>query len=168
MGMGMLETCWSVSKRQVIKLISCCILLVDSVDNISWYLRLTELLCSFLESAFDSLSQNNINKRTRSCVCVYLYQFGKAQDKVRAFTLPNSFGATNQPAMACGCTDILLRSAASVFRVGKHVLTLVWCCWWKWNGDYSVSEGQLEKHFLVYCKGSIFVRQTGNYLYHLL
>lgn len=61
-------------------------------EHVCCYLRLTELLCSFLESAFDSLSWNNINKRTRSCVC--LYQFGKAQDKVRAFTLPNSFGAT--------------------------------------------------------------------------
>jgi len=32
MGMRMLETCWAVSKRQVINLRSCCILLVDSVE----------------------------------------------------------------------------------------------------------------------------------------
>jgi len=32
MGMRMPETCWAVSKRQVINLRSCCILLVDSVE----------------------------------------------------------------------------------------------------------------------------------------
>ena len=34
MGMRMPETCWAVSKRQVINLRSCCILLVDSVESI--------------------------------------------------------------------------------------------------------------------------------------
>jgi len=38
MGMGMPETCWAVFKRQAINLRSCCILLVDSVEN--------SLLCS--------------------------------------------------------------------------------------------------------------------------
>jgi hypothetical protein len=33
MGMRMPETCWPVFKRQVINLRSCCILLVDSVEN---------------------------------------------------------------------------------------------------------------------------------------
>jgi hypothetical protein len=33
MGMRMPETCWAVSKRQVINLRSCCILLVDSVES---------------------------------------------------------------------------------------------------------------------------------------
>ena len=33
MGMRMPETCWAVSKRQVINLKSCCIWLVDSVEN---------------------------------------------------------------------------------------------------------------------------------------
>ena len=33
MGMRMPETCWVVSKRQVINLRSCCILLVDSVES---------------------------------------------------------------------------------------------------------------------------------------
>ena len=94
---------------------------------------------------FDSLSWNNINEHTCSCVC--LYQLGKAQDKFRAFTLPNSFGATNQPAMACGRTDILLGSAASVFRVGKHVLTVVWFYWRKWKRDWSFLEGKWRNIF---------------------
>ena len=34
MGMRMPETCWAVSKRQVIYLRSCCILLVDSVESV--------------------------------------------------------------------------------------------------------------------------------------
>jgi len=33
MGMRMPETCWAVSERQVMNLKSCCILLVDSVEN---------------------------------------------------------------------------------------------------------------------------------------
>jgi hypothetical protein len=35
MGMRMPETCWALSKLQVINLWSCCILLVDSVDSSS-------------------------------------------------------------------------------------------------------------------------------------
>ena len=38
MGMSMPETCWAVSKRQVINVRSCCILLVDSVENLYFYL----------------------------------------------------------------------------------------------------------------------------------
>jgi hypothetical protein len=80
------------------------------------------------------------HKHTRSCVS--LYQFGKAQVKVRAFTLPYSFAATNQPATSCGRTDILLGSATSVFGVGKHVLRLVRLLWWKWNRDWRFLEGK--------------------------
>ena len=40
MGMRMSETCWAVSKWQVINLRSCCILLVDSVEKMSSFLLL--------------------------------------------------------------------------------------------------------------------------------
>ena len=38
MGMRMPETCWALSKWQVINLRSCCILLVDSVEKTVWLL----------------------------------------------------------------------------------------------------------------------------------
>jgi len=37
MGMRMPETCWAVFKRQVINLRSCCILFVDSVENMQHF-----------------------------------------------------------------------------------------------------------------------------------
>jgi len=43
MGTRMPKTCWAVFRRQVINLRSCCILLVDSVENLSHYLHQLQL-----------------------------------------------------------------------------------------------------------------------------
>jgi len=51
MGVRMPETCWAVSKRQVIYLRSCCILLVDSVESfpefLICYIKLTLILLTW-------------------------------------------------------------------------------------------------------------------------
>jgi len=55
MGMRMPETCWAVFKRQVIKLRSCCILLVDSVESMMMHGLVNPKSPEYLPSLLSSI-----------------------------------------------------------------------------------------------------------------
>jgi hypothetical protein len=84
MGMRMPETCWAVSKRQVINLWSCCILLVDSVE-IKWILwnrylfkyTVPQLLTEQFKFISDlkTISNSNINESCYQPNSVYFINF---------------------------------------------------------------------------------------------
>jgi len=72
MGMRMPETCWTVFKRQVINLRSCCILLVDSVESMLMHgLANPKISDTYFQNMY--ILKNMLSWKLTLCVLIEIY-----------------------------------------------------------------------------------------------